>query len=53
VDRLRDERAADRLIDVQWATPHLASLGVVEMPRSVYLRRLPGVLAVPPAPVFG
>jgi leucyl/phenylalanyl-tRNA--protein transferase len=38
---------------VQWGTPHLATLGVVEIPRSAYLRRLPGVLAVPAAPVFG
>jgi leucyl/phenylalanyl-tRNA---protein transferase len=53
VERLRDDRAADRLIDVQWGTPHLATLGVVEIPRSAYLRRLPGVLAVPAAPVFG
>jgi len=28
------------LIDVQWSTPHLASLGVVEIPRSAYLERL-------------
>lgn len=28
------------LLDVQWATPHLASLGVIEMPRREYLRRL-------------
>lgn len=28
------------LIDVQWSTPHLASLGVVEIPRSTYLERL-------------
>ncbi len=28
------------LIDVQWSTPHLASLGVVEVPRVDYLRRL-------------
>ena len=52
VERLRDDRAADRLIDVQWGTPHLATLGVVEIPRQAYLRRLPGVLAVPAAPVF-
>jgi leucyl/phenylalanyl-tRNA--protein transferase len=29
----------DALIDVQWLTPHLASLGVVEIPRSEYLER--------------
>ena len=28
------------LFDVQWLTPHLASLGAVEIPRSDYLRRL-------------
>jgi leucyl/phenylalanyl-tRNA---protein transferase len=47
VDVLRDERAADRLLDVQWRTPHLASLGVVEVPRPVYLRRLATALTVP------
>jgi leucyl/phenylalanyl-tRNA--protein transferase len=29
--------AADRLLDVQWMTPHLQSLGVVEVPRQRYL----------------
>jgi leucyl/phenylalanyl-tRNA--protein transferase len=29
-----------QLLDVQWATPHLASLGVIEMPRADYLRHL-------------
>ncbi len=29
-----------QLLDVQWSTPHLASLGVVEMPRPDYLRLL-------------
>jgi leucyl/phenylalanyl-tRNA--protein transferase len=28
------------LFDVQWTTPHLASLGVVDLPRVEYLRRL-------------
>ncbi len=28
------------LFDVQWLTPHLASLGAVEIPRDEYLRRL-------------
>ncbi len=30
----------DRLLDVQWQTPHLASLGVTTVPRDEYLRRL-------------
>ena len=40
-----------RIIDVQWATPHLASLGVSEMPRSDYIARLERslTLQVPPA----
>lgn len=37
-----------RVIDVQWCTPHLATLGVVEVPRAVYLRALPGALACRP-----
>ena len=38
VQLLRDSGA--QLFDVQWSTPHLASLGVVELPRVAYLRRL-------------
>ena len=40
VDILHDEHVAERLLDVQWATPHLASLGVVEVTRREYLARL-------------
>jgi leucyl/phenylalanyl-tRNA---protein transferase len=52
---LRDVLAADhdprRLIDVQWRTDHLASLGVTEVSRADYLRRLPEVLSAPlPSP---
>ena len=48
VDLLRDEHAESRVLDVQWATPHLASLGVVEVRRSDYLTRLlPAALEVP------
>jgi leucyl/phenylalanyl-tRNA--protein transferase len=28
------------LLDVQWTTPHLRSLGAVDVPRSTYLERL-------------
>jgi leucyl/phenylalanyl-tRNA--protein transferase len=34
-----------RLLDVQWKTEHLASLGAVEVPRADYLRRLADALA--------
>ncbi|MDZ5619554.1 leucyl/phenylalanyl-tRNA--protein transferase [Nocardioides sp. HM23] len=47
VERLADEHARDRLIDVQWSTPHLQSLGVEEIPRRAYLEQLPGLLGVP------
>ena len=30
---LRDDGVPGRLLDVQWLTPHLASLGAVEVPR--------------------
>jgi leucyl/phenylalanyl-tRNA--protein transferase len=35
-----DDRDDRRLIDVQWRTDHLATLGVRELPRRDYLRRL-------------
>ena len=38
-----------RLLDVQWRTDHLATLGVVSIPRRVYLRRLAAALTLPPA----
>lgn len=36
-----------RLVDVQWRTAHLASLGVTEIPRHRYLQLLPELLAQP------
>ncbi len=47
VDLLRDEHADARLLDVQWQTEHLASLGVVGVSREEYLTRLGQALAVP------
>ena len=38
VDWLRGTDAT--LLDVQWTTPHLASLGVIDVPRREYLHRL-------------
>ena len=40
-----------RLIDVQWLTEHLASLGAVEMDRDRYLAALPGLIGPDPKPV--
>jgi leucyl/phenylalanyl-tRNA--protein transferase len=48
---LLDDGEPDRLLDVQWMTDHLASLGAVEVPRSRYLELLAVAVALPlPAP---
>jgi siroheme synthase-like protein len=39
-----------RLVDVQWQTDHLASLGVIEISRRAYLGRLAGVIDQPRPP---
>jgi leucyl/phenylalanyl-tRNA--protein transferase len=41
------------LLDVQWVTPHLASLGAVEISAAEYQRRLAATLRVPLPPSFG
>lgn len=38
----------ERLLDVQWLTPHLSSLGAVAIPRRAYLKRLRDALDQPP-----
>ncbi len=38
------------LLDVQWVTDHLASLGAVAIPRPEYLRRLAAAIAPTPTP---
>jgi len=53
VERLRDEHADRRLLDVQWSTPHLASLGVIEVDRREYAARLREALEVPEPAAFG
>jgi len=45
VARLRDQGFA--LLDAQVQNPHLARLGVVEVPRAAYLRELHAALALP------
>lgn len=41
------DQHADTLVDCQWLTPHLASLGAVAVPRAEYLVRLKRALARP------
>jgi leucyl/phenylalanyl-tRNA--protein transferase len=43
VERLADQDV--RLLDVQWITPHLTSLGAVAIPRTLYLQRLAEAVA--------
>ncbi len=40
-------RVGAELLDTQWLTPHLASLGAVQMPRDEYLARLAEVITLP------
>lgn len=41
-------RSGATLLDVQWVTPHLASLGAVEVPRAQYLDMVGGAVALAP-----
>jgi leucyl/phenylalanyl-tRNA--protein transferase len=54
VEQLCDDDAAGagRLLDVQWVTPHLESLGAIEVPRQHNLRLLERALDLPLPPVF-
>ncbi len=45
--RVLDDGHEDRLLDVQWVTPHLATLGAVEIDRTDYLRLLSEALELP------
>lgn len=53
VEILRDEYADRRLLDVQWQTSHLASLGAIEVPRPAYTRLLAKALELPLPAAFG
>jgi leucyl/phenylalanyl-tRNA--protein transferase len=52
VELMRDAPGEARLLDVQWRTPHLASLGCVEVSRRDYLDSLPEALAASVPAVF-
>jgi len=51
VERLNDGGAA--LLDVQWKTDHLATLGAIEIPRSEYRVRAADAVQRPLPPAFG
>jgi leucyl/phenylalanyl-tRNA---protein transferase len=48
VEHLRDAGAS--LLDVQWTTPHLCSLGAIDVPRAVYLEMLEKAVRQPVTP---
>jgi leucyl/phenylalanyl-tRNA--protein transferase len=52
VDLLAEDGAA-RLLDVQWATDHLRTLGAVEVPRARYLELLADARRLGPPPRWG
>lgn len=52
VEAMSDEHAEQRILDVQWRTDHLASLGVAEVPRTTYLNALARARALPRPVVF-
>jgi leucyl/phenylalanyl-tRNA--protein transferase len=47
VDLMRERGMS--LLDVQWCTEHLASLGAIAVPRAEYLARVADALTVPAA----
>ncbi|MFT3876576.1 MAG: leucyl/phenylalanyl-tRNA--protein transferase [Propioniciclava sp.] len=50
---LMNDGVEGRLLDVQWVTDHLASLGAVEVDRPDYLRLLDEALSLPPIDFSG
>ena len=52
VEMLRAGDSAGRVLDVQWITPHLSSLGGFDLPRDRYLALLERALRQPLPPAF-
>ena len=52
VTLLGEDGRPGRLLDVQWQTPHLASLGAVEIARTDYLVRVAAAVDLPFPPAF-
>jgi leucyl/phenylalanyl-tRNA---protein transferase len=52
VGLLCHDGVAGRLLDVQWHTPHLASLGAVEVARADYVARVAAAVELPLPPAF-
>ena len=53
LDVLREaDRPEDRIIDVQWMTPYLRSLGAIDLPRAEFLERSERAQLLEPPPRF-
>jgi leucyl/phenylalanyl-tRNA--protein transferase len=52
IELLDDEYAADRVLDIQWVTDHLATLGAVSIPRDDYVRRVARAIDLPMPKAF-
>jgi leucyl/phenylalanyl-tRNA--protein transferase len=52
VAMMRAGGAEGRVLDVQWMTPHLASLGAVEVTRADYVRMVAAAVQLPLPPAF-
>jgi leucyl/phenylalanyl-tRNA--protein transferase len=52
VDLLRSAGPDGRVLDVQWLTPHLASLGAVDVARDDYLGMVAAAVELPLPPAF-
>ena len=47
IELLDDEYADSRVLDIQWVTDHLATLGAVAIPRETYVRRITKAVELP------
>ena len=52
VEHMTADGVDGRILDTQWLTPHLASLGAVEVPRARYLELVAAAVALPAPPAF-
>jgi leucyl/phenylalanyl-tRNA---protein transferase len=54
VELLNSEQdGSNRLLDVQWKTDHLASLGAIDVPRKEYVERVKNIIHTTPLSAFG
>jgi leucyl/phenylalanyl-tRNA--protein transferase len=47
IELLDDEYAEGRVLDIQWVTDHLATLGAISIPRETYIQRVSRAVGLP------